>query len=78
MLPTVGRIVIYKLGPGDDEANSNFAEELPAVIVRVWNPTEDGAVNLKILNDGPEDLWKTSVVRGDNPGEWNWPKRVDE
>lgn len=81
MKPTVGRIVNYKLSEYDhDNLKNNFYKDsegklegtLPAVIVRVWSET---TVNLKVITDGPIDVWKTSVSQGDQPGNWNWPVR---
>jgi hypothetical protein len=73
--PEVGDVVIYKVQEKDDpEINYNYATELPAVVVRVWGDT---CVNLKVLTDGPADAWKTSVLRGDDEGEWQ-PKKVQE
>lgn len=71
--PSVGRIVHYHVGAFDGpEMRHNHTEEedLPAVIVRVWSDT---CVNLKVFTDGPTDVWKTSVLLGDKPGEWGWP-----
>lgn len=69
MEPTIGRIVIFNV-PEEMKPRVNFAEKLPAIIVRVWS---DGVVNLKIITDGPEDIWDTSVHMGDGPHQWNWP-----
>jgi hypothetical protein len=66
--PEVGDIVIYQIGPFDSETvKFNYPPELPAVVVRVWS---DICVNLKILTDGPDDAWKTSVMKGEGLGEW--------
>lgn len=70
MIPTIGRIVIYKPAISE-KPQSNMAEELPAVIVRVWS---EDCVNLKIINDGENDIWKTSVIKGDGEYQWHWPK----
>lgn len=73
MFPTIGRIVIYKVGKEDQsELHSIDVKELPAVIVRVWTET---CVNLKILTDGPVDVWKTSVVQGTGEYSWSWPEQ---
>jgi hypothetical protein len=53
---------------------NNEAEKLPAIIVAVWGAKEDSSVNLKVIFDGQsEDLWKTSVQRGDGEMNWNFP-----
>ncbi len=73
-VPSVGRVVHYHVGEFDsEELRHNHAEDLPAVIVRVWTDT---CVNLKVLTDGPIDVWKTSIVLGDAPGQWSWPPYV--
>ena len=76
--PTIGRIVIYHCS--EDQMltqkvndNCNVQEHLPAIIVAVH---DDDCVNLKVIQDGTmEDQWLTSVVKGDDPNEWNWPVR---
>lgn len=78
MVPTLGRTVIYKTTEKEREfmkiKNScNEQKELPAVIVAVWGDTPTSAVNIKVLLDGTEDLWKTSVCVGENEGSWHWP-----
>lgn len=72
MKPTIGRTVIYKYGDWEkNAAYNNGADECPAVIVRVWT---DSCVNLKLVQDGPFDYWKTSASLGDLPGNWHWPE----
>lgn len=72
--PSIGRIVIYKVSSEDKTGvGHNNAEAVPAVIVRVWSDT---CVNLHVLTDGPNTLWKTSVSLGDGPSQWSWPPRV--
>lgn len=48
----------------------------PATIVRVSNSSDH--VNLRVLLDGTDDLWATSVQIGDdlNEGAAIWPPRV--
>ena len=88
VMPTVGRIVLYRprnpnhpflpgySTPADgsalDASSHNYAEVVPAVIVRVWSPS---CVNLKVFADGPATPWHTSVNFGDQPGQWSWPTR---
>lgn len=65
MKPTIGRIVLYKAGDGND---------LPAIVVKVWNDT---CVNLKVFtNDAEQALFVTSVTEGDQRGSWRWPTVV--
>jgi hypothetical protein len=69
MKTTIGRIVIFNV-PESLKPTVNFAEKLPAMIVRVWSDT---CVNLKVITDGKEDLWYTSCVEGNQELGWNWP-----
>lgn len=48
----------------------------PMVIVRVWGTRPDSVVNGKVLLDGNDDLWVTSVGHGDGERRWIWPPRV--
>jgi len=74
MKPSIGRIVIFHLGDGDDGIN-NGSREVAAIVTRVWN---DICVNLRLFYDGegcPTE-WKTSAELGTQPGQWSWPERV--
>ena len=79
MKPSIGRIVIYKYSESEKCQHTNGATEVPAVIVRVWS---DACVNLKLIEDGPQDSWRTSRLlytgpeSGDGSGQWRWPERV--
>lgn len=44
-------------------------QSFPAFIVRDWGDY----TNLRVLLDGPDDLWTTSVRAGDGPGTWREP-----
>lgn len=81
-IPKIGDVVIYNTTKQEQEdmencppASNNVAEKLPAIIVAVWGDKPDSLVNLKVIHDGTSlDLWKTSVQRGDNEMNWNFPK----
>lgn len=78
MKPTIGRVVIYNTTAeeqyGMRALGNNIQEKLPAIIVAVWGDSDDACINAKVLIDGIHpDLWKTSINRGDEPGQWNWP-----
>jgi len=76
MKPTIGRIVIFNMP--DYLKNSvygNKSDKLPAIIVAVWSET---TVNLKVITDGQNDLWITSVSIGDDPNQWNWPIKEEK
>lgn len=75
MVPSVGRIVHYKLTPNDVRriendrehydlaANSvNPGDVYPMLIVRVWAPGNPAsAVQGQVFLDGEDSLWVTSV-----------------
>ena len=75
MSPTIGRIVVYNTAEQDRIAfgvsHGNVQSKLPAIITAVWS---DECVNLKVIGDGPTDLWKTSVTRGPGEYQWDWPE----
>lgn len=75
MRPTIGRIVIYH--PCKDRQDyvyqNGHANDTPAIIVAVWSDT---TVNLKVLTDGPTDVWVTSSTLGTNERQWSWPERI--
>jgi len=74
MKPTVGRIVLYRVGAADHaDLRYNGNQVLPAIVVRVFTDT---CISLKIFTDGPTDVWKTSVVQGDGEYQWQWPQRA--
>jgi hypothetical protein len=71
MKPTIGRIVIFNVPDYiKNGINGNKQDKLPAIIVAVWSET---TVNLKVITDGQNDIWTTSVSQGDNVNQWNWP-----
>lgn len=71
MKPTIGRIVIFNVPEYImNGINGNKSSQLPAIIVAVWSET---TVNLKIITDGQNDIWATSVSQGDGVNQWNWP-----
>ena len=72
-MPKIGQIVVYKPTQEDKNYMSNTnticnkQDLLPAIIVAVWSET---SVNLKVIMDGVQDLWKTSVPLGNGEGNW--------
>lgn len=78
--PSLGRVVMYKLTDAEKQygdpqyLDNNGASECVATIVRVFSPT---CVNVRLLTDsGESPPRRTSVVLGDAPGQWYWPKFV--
>lgn len=63
--PSVGRIVHVVADPQDN----NGADTAAAVITRVFNQLQDGGwlVNLRVLLDGKDTPWKTSVKLVEGP-----------
>jgi len=77
MKPTIGRTVVYHTTQEDQNffrRIGNSQDHLPAVIVAVWGDSEESCVNLKVIGDGPNDLWVTSRNQGTEPGQWSWPE----
>lgn len=71
--PSLGRIVLTKVDP----RQNNGSDEAPAIITRVWS---DELVNLKVLLDSGDTLWKTSVKFQDKApedGDDNFPVSMD-
>lgn len=73
--PSVGRIVLVPMEP----SLNNGADVAPAIITRVWSET---CVNVRVLRDGHETDWKTSLALFDTAEEASvghacyWPPRV--
>lgn len=75
MKPKIGQIVEYI--PTQEDENymgntntiCNKSKLLPAVIVAVWGDT---CVNLKVFLDGVGELWRTSSIQGNLPGQWHF------
>lgn len=57
--PALGRIVHVFVDP----ARNNGADVAPALITRVWN---EHGVNIRVLLDGPDTPWLTSVTLRDD------------
>ena len=53
-------------------------DEYPMLIVKVWSgePTESTVVNGQVFLDGNDVFWATSVLQGDQNGQWHEPERV--
>lgn len=71
--PTVGRIVLFK---STDPANvGNGANEVPAIVTRVWSDT---CINCTVFRDAASPVAVTSVVYTDDfeaSGQgvgWRW------
>lgn len=80
--PTVGRVVLFK--SSCPEHMGSDTAPVPAIVTRVWSPT---CVNLRVLADGHQTPWVTSVIFAEDidsydPGEpqehgaysaaWGW------
>ena len=91
MIPTIGRIVHYKV-PQDEAKRYEFAPEGPRfnsphvgdilpMIITDTIPDHEGVVRLVsgnvMVNNGTM-FWAGSVTEGlgDVPGQWFWPPRV--
>ena len=66
-----------RTGHVEHTGNSVAAGEVyPAVVVRVFGDSPNGACNLQVLLDGNDTYWATSRAGGDGPCQWSWPPRV--
>lgn len=61
MKPSIGRVVIFRMA--DIAPPINGSREHPAMITAVHSET---SVNLKVLCDGPQTPWVTSVEFSEN------------
>lgn len=76
MKPSIGRIVHVIADP----TKNNGSDVAAAVITRVWTDT---MINVKVLTDGPQDYWQTSIdLHDERPQDdsikraaW-WPPRT--
>ena len=81
LIPTVGDSIIYFPTQEEKEAMANsgqdgVAEALPGIVVVPWG---SDLVNAKIFLDGNSpDLWKLSINKGTNEGQWCWPHEHDQ
>lgn len=63
----LGQIVLYSFADAETgQAWNNYAASCPAIVVRIWS----NSVNLKLIVDGPEDFWRTSISEGPGPGKF--------
>lgn len=72
-----GRIVYFVFSAFDAEqikSGNRYKEGdiAPAMVVRTWS--YDGCCNLKVMLDGPDTLWATSVLFSEakGPHTWHW------
>ena len=70
MTPSIGRMVVYHCDKDEKEKMNNNQETAPAIITAVWG---DECVNLKVILDGENNLWKTSAPLGELETQWSWP-----
>jgi hypothetical protein len=52
--------------------NVNGGDILPAMVLKVWS--ESGCSNLKVMLDGSDEFWATSISYDATkaPGTWHW------
>lgn len=46
----------------------------PMVVVAQWS---ENCVNGKVLLDGTDSFWATSVLEGEEEGTWSWPVKKE-
>lgn len=83
---SVGRIVLVRLREAGRPRLYNGSDEHPAIVTAVHTDgiTDRPLINARVLVDGHEVLWRTSVPheREANAGyggdTWRWPPRSEE
>lgn len=91
-VPTVGRIVLYKLAEYDVERIEKLREYpnrekyvgssvspgmvFPLLITAVLGNDPNCAVNGTVFLDGPDSVWCTGRYVGTTDGTYSWPVRV--
>lgn len=48
----------------------------PLIITRVWGTDPTSAVNGQVMLDGNDSYWVCSVVVGEGPGHYVWPRPI--
>ena len=74
IVPTIGRIVIYKLSADDVEGDENsltVGEEFPAIVVEVFGDKPESRVILRVFMAAIDDL-RVGTAVGDVPGTYRW------
>ena len=51
-------------------------DTFPMLIVRVWGPSAESAVNGQVFLDSNDVFWATSRTVGEQPGTFSWPVRA--
>lgn len=72
MRPSLGNVVIFTFGPAESKRiltgyPYQSGDEAAAIVTRVYGD----AVNLKVVLDGPDMLWVTSVPQGTGLRSWH-------
>ena len=73
---TPDRIVACPAGAQAHIGNEvHEGDTFPMLIVRVWGPSAERAVNGQVFLDSNDVFWATSRTVGDQPGTFSWPTR---
>lgn len=64
--PTIGRIVWFHPGPGDDIEQASDGQPLAAIVARVWSPT---MINLGVFDVSGKTQPRTSVLLWQGDGD---------
>lgn len=88
-IPSIGRIVHYRLSTSDVEAinrrrgaQAHIGNEVlegdvfPMLITKTWGSEPTSCVNGQVFLDGNDCLWATSVRVGEGPRTFSWPMRT--
>jgi hypothetical protein len=93
VIPSIGRIVLYKLNSDDVSVIRTFRSDIsgkvgnsvsagdifPMIITKVFDnkPTTKSSVNGQVFLDGNDNLWVVSVLQGHKEREWHDPRDKD-
>lgn len=79
-LPSIGRIVFYRLPPPEDSSEpTGLADVAPARVVYVWKgPDQAYVVNLQVDHQDRDGSYLMTGVpyHETETGSWFWPPRV--
>lgn len=59
----------HELEPLTGGNDVRSGEIFPAIVIKTFSPEQ---VSLKVLLDGPDDLWMTSKSYGNSEGQWQY------
>jgi hypothetical protein len=71
-MPTVGRIVLYKMTEQDVIHHGDVGTHVPAIVVGV----NGSQIYLRVFQNDDRPPLCRLAVHGDGSGHWSWPPRA--